>query len=98
MSYSTEVCVFCPGGFGTLSELFEIITLQQTNKIGRIPLILFGSDFWKPIDSTIKEVLLKKYHTVNEKDVELYIIKDDENEILEIIKNSRIRNGDDSLK
>lgn len=97
MSYSTEVCVFCPGGFGTLSELFEILTLEQTHKIGRIPIILYGSDFWNPLDQMIKENLLKNHHTVYESDTELYIIKDDEDEIMEIIKNSKIRNGDDSL-
>ncbi len=98
MSYSTEVCVFCPGGFGTLSELFEILTLEQTNKIGRIPIILYGSDFWNPIDKMIKENLLKDHHTVYETDTELYMIKDNEDEIIEIIKNSKIRNGDDSLR
>lgn len=97
MSYSTEACIFCPGGFGTLSELFEILTLQQTGKIGKFPLILFGSDFWGPIDETIKKVLLEKYHTIYEKDINLYTITDNEEEILEIIKNSKIRNGDDSL-
>ncbi len=97
MSYTTEACVFCPGGFGTLNELFEILTLQQTNKIGKVPVILFCSDFWNPIQKMIKEVLLEKYHTINKGDMDLYVIKDDENEILEIIKNSKIRNGEDSL-
>jgi uncharacterized protein (TIGR00730 family) len=98
MSYSTEVCIFCPGGFGTLNELFEVLTLQQTNKIGRIPVILFGSEFWNPIEKVIREILLEKYKTISNKDLELYSIKDDENEILEIVKNSKMRNGDDSLK
>lgn len=95
MSYSTEVCVFCHGGFGTLNELFEVLTLQQTGKIGKIPVILFGSDFWNPIEKMIKEVLLEKYQTINKEDMNLYIIKDNEDEILEIIKNSKIRNGED---
>ena len=98
MSYSTEVCVFCPGGFGTLNELFEILTLLQTKKIGNIPVILFGSDFWSPIEKVIKEVLIEKYQTVSIEDLNLYVIKDDEDEILEIIKNSKIRNGEDSFK
>lgn len=98
MSYATEVCIFCPGGFGTFSELFEVLTLQQTEKLGRIPVILFGSEFWNPIVKIIKEDLLEKYHTINEKDVELFTVRDDEDEILEIIKNSKIRNGEDSLK
>lgn len=97
MSFSTEVCVFCPGGFGTLNELFEILTLQQTGKIGKIPVILFGSDFWNPIEKMIKEVLLEKYQTVGKSDMNLYIIKDNEDEILEIIKNSKMRTGEDSF-
>jgi len=98
MSYSTEACIFCPGGFGTLSELFEILTLQQTNKIGRFPIILFESEFWNPIEKAIKQVLLEQYQTISKNDLNLYIIKDNEDEILEIIKNSKIRNGEDSLK
>jgi predicted Rossmann-fold nucleotide-binding protein len=91
------VCIFCPGGFGTFDELFEILNLQQTKKMGKIPVILYGSDFWNSIDKTIKEVLLEKYHTVSKEDLDLYTITDDEDEILEIIKTSKIRNGEDSL-
>ena len=98
MSFSTEVCIFCPGGFGTLNELFEILTLQQTNKIGRIPVILFGSEFWGPIDSMIRENLLNKYQTVSSSDANIYMISDNEDEIIEIIKNSKMRDGGDSLK
>jgi len=98
MSYSTEVCVFCPGGFGTLNELFEILTLEQTNKIGKIPVILYGSDFWNPIQETIKKILLEKYGTIREDDLNLYMIKDNDDEIIDIIKNSKIRNGEDSFK
>lgn len=98
MSYSTEVCIFCPGGFGTLNELFEILTLQQTGKIGRIPVILFGSDYWSPIEKMIEENLLEKYQTISKEDMSLYIITDDEDAILGIIKNSKIRSGEDSLE
>jgi uncharacterized protein (TIGR00730 family) len=98
MSYSTEVCVFCPGGFGTLNELFEILTLQQTKKMGKIPVILFCSDYWNPINKMIKEVLLEKYHTIYKEDMDLYVIEDDVDKIIQIIKTSKIRNGDDSLK
>lgn len=98
MSYTTETCIFCPGGFGTMNELFEILTLQQTGKIGRIPIILFGSDFWNPIDKILKEVFQDKYQTIDEKDRQLYIITDNEEEVLKIIANSRIRDGRDALK
>ncbi len=98
MDYTTEVCIFCPGGFGTLNELFEVLTLQQTHKIGKIPIILFGSEYWNPLEKFIEEVLLKKYHAINSDDLNIYTIIDDEDEILEIVKNSRKRTGEDSLK
>ena len=98
MSYTTEVCIFCPGGFGTLYELFEILTDLQTGKIGAIPVILYGSEFWNPLLKIINEVLLEKYHTVSDKDIALFTVIDNEDEILEIVKNSKIRTGSDSLK
>jgi len=97
MLYATEVCIFCPGGFGTLNELFEILTLQQTNKIGKIPIILFGSDFWNPIVETFKKILSEEYKTIAKEDLNLFVVKDNEDEIFEIIKNSRIRDGKDAL-
>jgi len=98
MSYSTEVCIFCPGGFGTLDELFEMLTLQQTEKIGRIPIILLGTEFWNPIQHIIKEVLADKYQTVSPKDLNLYTITDNEDEIIKIISESRLRDGKDALE
>lgn len=97
MSYTTEVCIFCAGGFGTLNELFEILTLMQTGKIDKIPVILYGSEFWNPIDKLIKELLIEKFHTIKDDDVNLYKITDNDDEILEIVKNGKVRNGDDSL-
>lgn len=97
MHYSTEVCIFCPGGFGTFSELFEMLTLRQTEKIGEVPIILFGSEFWNPFTKTIEEVMVDKFKTVNKEELNLYKITDDEDEILSIIKNSKIRDGSDEL-
>ncbi len=98
MSYMTEVCIFCAGGFGTLNELFEMLTLQQTGKIGKIPIILFGTEFWNPMDKLIKEVLAEKYRTIHIEDTNLYTITDDEDEVLRIISKSRLRDGQDALK
>jgi uncharacterized protein (TIGR00730 family) len=98
MHYATEACIFCPGGFGTLSELFEMLTLRQTEKIGEVPIILFGSEFWTPLSEKIKEILVEKYNTVDEKELSIFKITDDEEEILNIIKNSKIRDGSDELK
>ena len=98
MSYSTEVCIFCPGGFGTFDELFEMLTLQQTEKLGRIPIILFGTEFWNPLQKYITEVLIEKYKTVSAKDLDLYTITDDMDQVLRIIAESRLRDGMDALQ
>ncbi len=93
LSYSTEACVFCAGGYGTLGELFEILILKQTGKIDGVPVILYGSDFWNSLDLYIKKILEEKFKTVKKDDCNLYIITDDEDEAIEIIKNSEIRDG-----
>lgn len=97
MSYMTEVCIFCPGGFGTLDELFEMLTLQQTGKLGRIPIILFGVDFWTPFYDVIKNTLVGKYQTVSQVDMNLFTITDSEEEVLKIITESKLRDGRDAL-
>ncbi|TSC70787.1 MAG: hypothetical protein CEO12_163 [Parcubacteria group bacterium Gr01-1014_46] len=92
MSFSAEAYIFFPGGYGTLDEFFEIVTLVQTKKIEAVPIILVGSDFWKPLDELMRKELLGR-GTIDPDDLDLYKIVDDENEIMEIVKNSPIRNG-----
>lgn len=98
MSYTTEACIYCAGGFGTFYELFEMLTLKQTGKIGNVPVILFGVEYWTPIINTIKENLVNKYNTVNEKELELFTITDDEDKILEIIREAKPRDGKDAFQ
>lgn len=93
MSYSAEAYVYFPGGYGTFDELFEILTLVQTNKIEKVPVILIGSTFWKPFDDFIKNVLLPT-EKIDAADVELYTITDNLDEALEIIKNAPVRLAD----
>ncbi len=83
LRYSTELAIYCPGGFGTFDELFEVLTLIQTKKMKRIPVVLFGSDFWNPLDKVIKETLLTTYGTISPEDRKLYIITDDIDTVLE---------------
>ena len=92
LSFSAEAYVFFPGGFGTLDEFFEIITLVQTKKIERAPVVLFGSDFWKPLESLFKDKMLDS-GAIDENDLLLYKITDSESEVIKIIQNSPIRNG-----
>lgn len=97
MSYTTEACIFCAGGFGTLNELFEVLTIQQTGKVGKFPIILYGVKFWTPLKKIMEKFLEDKYQLIGEKDTDIFIITDDENEILNIVKKSRIRHGEDAL-
>ncbi|MEY2671705.1 MAG: hypothetical protein RL687_122 [Candidatus Parcubacteria bacterium] len=97
MSYTTEACLFFAGGFGTFDELFEMLTLRQTKKIDDVPIILVGKEFWMPFQDAIKSVMVDKFKTVAEKDFDLYTITDDEDEILRIIKTTKIRDGKATL-
>lgn len=90
MRYGSEVYLFFPGGFGTLDELAETLTLVQTKKIAPVPIILVGESFWKPFDEFIKKDLVAQ-NMISESDPALYVITDDEDAILEIIKNAPIR-------
>lgn len=80
------VCM--PGGFGTLDELFEALTLMQTNKIYPIPLILFGSEFWQGLVDWIKTVLIE-FKTISEKDLDLIVVTDDPQEVLSVMVQHR---------
>ncbi len=68
--------IVLPGGFGTLDELFEAITLIQTKKIGRFPIILMGSDYWSGLIEWIKNTVLEKENNISEKDLDLLTIVD----------------------
>ena len=75
--------VVMPGGFGTLDELFEAMTLIQTNKIGRFPIILVGSSFWGGLIDWIKNTLLEKYQKISPEDLNLFRIVDTSDEVIE---------------
>ena len=77
--------VVMPGGFGTLDELFEAITLIQTNKIEKFPIILVGKDFWGGLMDWIKETLLTKFSNISATDLDLIHLVDTENEVIEIL-------------
>lgn len=80
------VCM--PGGFGTLDEFFEALTLMQTNKIYPIPLILFGSEFWQGLIDWIQSTLIEN-KTISEDDLDLITVTDDPQEVLEIMVRHR---------
>ena len=76
--------VFMPGGFGTLDEFFEVLTLVQTQRIPKFPLILFGRDYWKGLLSWMK-ARLEKDGMISPDDLNLIAITDDPEEAIEII-------------
>lgn len=84
MKYAQGFIVL-PGGFGTLDELFEAITLIQTDKIGRFPIILVGSSYWEGLIKWIREVMLEKENNVSHKDLDLFQIADEADEIVDLI-------------
>ncbi len=86
LSFAAEAYIFLPGGFGTLDEFFEILTLIQTHKIRRVPIILVGRDYWEELHDFMFRNAYRTEHAIGKEDMELYTITDDDNEIIEAIK------------
>ncbi len=78
--------VFLPGGFGTLDELFEALTLIQTSKIGRFPIILAGKNYWAGLYDWMKDTLLDM-GKISPEDLELFVMADTAQETVDYINN-----------
>jgi uncharacterized protein (TIGR00730 family) len=87
LSFSAEAFIFFPGGFGTLDEFFELITLIQTRKIVGVPLICVGVDYWQSLEQFMERELLTR-GTIVPGDLDLFTITDDHDKIIDIIKKS----------
>jgi uncharacterized protein (TIGR00730 family) len=74
-----------PGGFGTLDELFEAITLIQTHKIDKFPIILVGSEFWSGLVDWVQKTLLDTFQNISAPDMDLVQVVDTEDEVIEIL-------------
>ena len=88
---SAAAYVYYPGGFGTMDELFEILTLIKTGKMPQAPVILVGKDFWQPLLNFIENELYEDYRVIPKDFMEIYKIVDSDDEILSIIKNAPLR-------
>ena len=75
VKYSVGYIIF-PGGFGTLDELFEALTLAQTDKIEHFPVVLYGSEYWAGLHEWIDKMMLKKHANISPADKELYKVVD----------------------
>ena len=80
-----QAFVIMPGGFGTLDELFEALTLVQTRKVTRFPVILFGSSYWSGLVDWIRETMVTA-GTVSPGDLDLLHVTDDVDEVIELIQ------------
>jgi uncharacterized protein (TIGR00730 family) len=91
LSASAQAYVFFPGGYGTLDEFFEMITLIQTKKMEPVPVICVGKVFWDKLDQWIHHTLVNQFETINPQDVNTYAIVDTAEEAFDIIKDSKER-------
>ena len=85
LTYASEVYVYFPGGFGTLDEFFEIVTLVQTKKIRKVPIILFGKNYWGPLLAFIDKTLYQERAAINKEDMTLYTVVDSVDEAYDYI-------------
>ncbi len=86
VKYACGFIIF-PGGFGTLDEFFETITLMQTMKINPFPVVLIGTEFWTGLLNWCRETLDEGFHTISPEDMDLFKITDDVDEAVNIIYN-----------
>jgi uncharacterized protein (TIGR00730 family) len=94
LAYDADGYVYFPGGFGTMDELFEIITLIQTKKMPKAPIILVGNDFWNGFDAFVQSQLLEGAHTISPADKNIYTITEDVELIKTIINRHRDANSE----
>lgn len=89
LSYSAQTYVYFPGGFGTLDEFFEIVTLIQTKKIYmKIPVVLVGREFWEPLVQWMDKEVYGKFKAIDAEDRQIYTLVDTAQEAFDIIRNS----------
>lgn len=90
LTFAAEAYVFFPGGFGTFDELFSILTLIQTDKIPAVPVLLFDSEYWKPLEAFIKGTMLEKFHTIDPQNLQIFKVTDSLDEVINTIKKAPV--------
>lgn len=86
LSFSSDAYIFFPGGYGTLDEFFEMITLIQTNKLGRhVPIIVVGRDYWDPFLKWIKDEVYGKYGAIKKSDLDIINVADSAEEAVKLV-------------
>jgi len=88
--FAAETYIFFPGGYGTLDELFNVLTLIQTGKIPRVPIVLFDSNYWNPLKQFLFDHTYKKFNAISESDLNYFEITDSLDRIIEVIKSAPV--------
>jgi uncharacterized protein (TIGR00730 family) len=91
LAASAQAYIYFPGGYGTMDEFFEILTLIQTEKTQQIPVVCIGKEFWEPLFEWIKNSMYEKLDAIYHEDLDLVRIVDTAEEAIEIIKQSKDR-------
>lgn len=86
LSFASEVYIYFPGGFGTLDEFFELLTLVQTQKIVKVPILLVGREYWMPLIEWMKATLADTHHTIGKDDISLMHVVDSADEAYALIQ------------
>lgn len=86
LSFASEVYIYFPGGFGTLDEFFELVTLVQTGKISDVPIVLIGREYWQPLLDWFKNTLLETHRTIGKDDISLFHVVDSAEEAHALIR------------
>jgi uncharacterized protein (TIGR00730 family) len=86
LEYASQIYVFFPGGFGTLDEFFEMVTLTQTHKIRPVPIILVNKEYWQGLLDWIKTTVYEKNKAVDKEDLETFHLVDNAEEAYKLIK------------
>lgn len=97
LSFVSQIYVFFPGGFGTLDEFFEMITLIQTQKIDPIPVVLVNKDYWASLLKWMNDTIYEKHKAISKEDMEIYTLVDNADEAYEVIAKFLTGSNADSM-
>lgn len=91
LSFAARLYIYFPGGFGTMDEFYEILTLVQTSKIHKVPIVCMGAYFWEVLEKNMHHGLMLPAGTIDDIDMSLYTITDDEETVMQIARNAQDR-------
>lgn len=89
MTLYADAYVYFPGGFGTMDELAEILTLIETGKTNKAPVILYGKEFWGPLNEFVTTAMLDKFHAISPSDQAIYTITDSIDQVINTVRSNR---------